>query len=395
MINHWFEPIFPYNLIYDLGLFCLVLLIFFYFYRVKIISGDHLLLFSTLMLTPFLFNGFLFDWTFLPDQSKYLGIAKEVRSNVYNFFSGYENENLSTNSIKIKTASIFYAFSPILSFDTFKSIAIWNRALFLFMIIFFLKKKQFNHNLILLLIFSPSMIFFSSISLRDNLIVIIMLMKIYSFFEKKNFLLIICTVLLGLIKIQNLFVLVFFLVFNLLFKIQKEYHKLPSAAVTVLIFLVFLFFTNFNLDNYINRLIETINEVRYGFFSEEYGSYQGLNIRNIYSNFSIDLDYASIKLILYGFINFIISPLHKINNIFYLVIFVESLALYGIFFYIFSKNFKRFKHISIVWLCTLTLSLFMYSLVIINDAQIHRYKIPVMFFIIFGYASHLKKKNES
>ena len=222
MINHWFEPIFPYNLIYDLGLYCLVLLIFFYFYRVKIISRDLLLLFSTLMLTPFLFNGFLFDWTFLPDQSKYLGTAKEVRSNVSNFFSGYENENLSTNSTKIKTASIFYAFSPILSFDTFKSIAIWNRALFLFMIIFFLKKKQFNHNLILLLIFSPSMIFFSSISLRDNLIVIIMLMSIYSFFEKKNFLLIICTVLLGLIKIQNLLVLVFFLVFNLLFKIKKN-----------------------------------------------------------------------------------------------------------------------------------------------------------------------------
>ena len=395
MINHWFEPIFPYNLIYDLGLYCTVLLVFFWFYSVKIISRDHLLLFSTLMLTPFLFNGFLFDWTFLPDQSKYLGIANEARNHMYNSILGYENEKLPTNSLKIKAASFFYALSPILSFDTFKSIAIWNRALFLFMIIFFIRKKQFNRNLILVLILSPSLIFFSSVSLRDNLIIIIMLMIIYSFFKKKNFLLIICTVFLALIKIQNIVILAFFLILNLLTKIQKKNYKLFSLVITVSIVLIVLFFANFNQVNFINILFETVNEIRYGFFSEEYGSYKGLKIRDIYSNFSLGKDYASLKLILYGFINFITSPLSKINSFFYLVIFVESIALYGIFFYIFSKNFIKFKYISIVWLCTLTFSLFMYSLVIINDAQIHRYKIPVMFFVIFGYSSHLKKKNES
>lgn len=397
MINHWFEPVFPYNLINDLGSYFSILLFFIYFYQKKIIEKKHLILFAVLMLTPFLFNGFLFHWSYFPDQSKYIGMANETRKNIFDFFSGNGFEFPAytgiTTDIKLKTASFVYAFSPILSFDTYKSVAIWNRGLFLFMVIFFIKKKFFKPDLTLLLIVSPSLIFFSSISLRDNLVIISMLMIIYFFFQKKFFLLFLSITFLALIKLQNIMIIIFFLIFKLLFSFNKNK---PMYVFGILFFLTCLIFYNNIFINSFNLLIDEINRIKLGFFMEEYGAYQSFSSEKIFKIYSLDISLKSINMVLSEFINFVFSPILKLSNIFNAVIFLEGIFFYCIFYYLFSRNFIKFTKISMIWLCTLILSLLMYSVVVINDAQIHRYKIPIIIFSIYGYASHLKKvKNES
>ena len=397
MINHWFEPVFPYNLINDLGSYSIVLLFFIYFYQKKIIEKKHLILFSVLMLTPFIFNGFLFHWTYFPDQSKYLGETNEAREYIFDIFSGngfkFPTYTEILSDIKLDTAAFVYAFSPILSFDTYKSIAIWNRGLFLFMVIFFIKNKFFKPDLTLLLIVSPSLIFFSSVSLRDNLVIISMLMIIYFFFQKKFFLLFLSITFLAMVKLQNLMIIIFFLIFKLLFSVNKNK---PMHFFGILFFLTCLIFynnivTNNIITNNFNLLIDEINRIRAGFFLEEYGAYQSFSTEKISKNYSLDISSKSIIMVLSEFINFVFSPIQKLSNIFNALIFLEGIFFYCIFYYLFSRNFIKFTKISMIWLCTLILSLLMYSIVIINDAQIHRYKIPIMIFSIYGYASHLKK----
>ena len=145
MINHWFEPSFPINVIYDITTY---LLSFFYFYYLfkKIINTNLFYLSIISLLTPFFFNGFLFHWSYLPDQSKYIAEANNLRQTfLYNplDFNGFI-KSLNMNSLystKIKIPALIYSFSPIISLETFKGVAIWNRALFLLMIIFLIRKK--------------------------------------------------------------------------------------------------------------------------------------------------------------------------------------------------------------------------------------------------------------
>ena len=39
------------------------------------------------------------------------------------------------------------------------------------------------------------------------------------------------------------------------------------------------------------------------------------------------------------------------------------------------------------------ISYFIYSLIVFNDVTMHRYKIPILFFVIFGYFVNVKKEN--
>ena len=147
----WFEPIFPYNIIFDLSNYLLISFIFLLLFKLKIIKSNLLYLSLIFLSTPFLFNGFLFDWFYLPDQSKYLGQAYDYRETPTNF---YDDSINSYAKLKIALPSLFYAYSPIVTLETYKGISLWNRALFLFNWIFF-KKKNLLMNIILYLCFLP------------------------------------------------------------------------------------------------------------------------------------------------------------------------------------------------------------------------------------------------
>ena len=74
--NWWLTNLgFIYQLIYDLGTYFLLSLIFIYLYKTKIIGINVLYLSLLFLLTPFLFNNSFFSWGMLPDQMKYLNNA--------------------------------------------------------------------------------------------------------------------------------------------------------------------------------------------------------------------------------------------------------------------------------------------------------------------------------
>lgn len=391
MIDHWFEPQILEMFIYDLSNYLIFILILYIFYKKNYIGNKLFLISALFLLTPFLFNGFLFDWSYLPDQSKYLGLSDKIRKNYFGptnlFFCDPKItlglQSCENTSLKVGVSSLFYAYSPILNFESYKSIGFYNRFLFIISAIFFYKKKAINTFLFYLLLFSPSLILFSSVSLRDNLILLIMFFWIFYVYENKYFKAIFFSILILLIKIQNFLVFVFSILLIFLTS-KKKLHQLSMIIVLILI----LSLSIYNFD----EIIGSINKYREGLFIEEYGNYKSISSVIFYENIRLDFNLKSLILIINNALNFFISPLINLNSLFELIILSENIFLYSFLTYLFSKNYKSNKKVTLTWFLILLFSFIMYSIFIFNDAQIHRYKTPIIFFVIFAYNLNLKKK---
>ena len=130
---HWFDPIFPLNLIYNtLNLLTVIFIIFIVAARYNIKKNILILLIITTIL-PLLLNGPLMVWYELPDQSKYFKDAKMFRN--FNF------ESLDTR-ISINLPSAILAYTPIPYLENFNAMGLANRLIFSLFIIFLIVKKK-------------------------------------------------------------------------------------------------------------------------------------------------------------------------------------------------------------------------------------------------------------
>jgi len=142
MPTSWVQPILIYSLIYDVATYLIFSSIFFFVYKKKIISLKYLFINFICLLTPFLFNGFLFDWSQFPDQSKYLNLSYKIRENPEKFLDVI---NLPFQDFKLYLSSAIFSFSPILSMETYTGISLYNRFLFLITLAFLFHKKIFDN----------------------------------------------------------------------------------------------------------------------------------------------------------------------------------------------------------------------------------------------------------
>ena len=217
------------------------------------------------MASPFFFNGLLIDWQMFPDQSKYISGSRFFRKVMYdpqNLIEFLEDKVTR----KVNISSIFYGLFPFVNFETYKSIGFINRFLYLFIIIFLSFKKNIPLNLKLFLIFSPSLTMYSSISLREILILFVMVFLTYLLLYKKYFKVLLLTLFLSLIKIQNL-VLVY-----TPYLLSLSINRVKNVITFYLITFIFILLFYFNSD----YIFFKINTVSFGFFSETYGAYKSV-----------------------------------------------------------------------------------------------------------------------
>lgn len=380
MPSSWIEPVFPYSIIFNFATYFLLSYIFFILFYKKIINFYQLITCLLFLLSPFFFNGFLFEWSALPDQSKYLSKSQELRKTPQMVLDGAKD----FKAIKLYFSSIIFAFSPIISLETYVGISLYNKALFLLSWIFFIKKKYLDEYNAIFFLIMPSLLLYSSVALRDNLIIISMLWLVYFFYEKKFLFTLLIFIIVALLKIQMLFVLLFFIIMSLVIKTNKI--DLKNFLFIILFSILILFFFH-------DFLISKINQYRLGFFMEEYGAYQSESTKQNYQYNIIDLNFSSLLTIMFNFLNFITPPLLKGKT--GILYFLQMLEAFTIIFYLylrikFQKNFNIY--IFYKWLCTLILSYLIYSIIIFNDGTIMRYKTPIIFFIIFGYFANIKKE---
>ena len=390
MPTTWFEPHFIYQISYDLGTYFILSLIFVFLCRKKIINYNLLILSLLLLLMPFVFNGFLFNWDMMPDQSKYLLYAERIRGDLMMVFHRESAVGdlfgdigaIETNQVyvvphKVFTPSILYAFSPIISLETYKGIALVNRAIFLLTWIFLIKKKYLDEYSSIFFILVPSLILYSSVALRDILIFLLMIWFIYFYYEKKIIANIFVVFILYVVKFQMLFTIGTFVILN--FIIKKDNINTLVLFYTILVLSIFTYFTG-------NFILETVNGLRLGFFVEEYGGYRSMSATKNFKYFKIEPNLESLQIVWWSFYNFILPPV--LNGKHSIFAYAHIIEVFFITSYLsirirLDKNFNLNTFIK--WFLILIISYFIFSTVVFNTGTALRYKFPVMCFVIIGY----------
>ena len=395
MPSTWFEPEFLYQISYDLGTYFILSLIFVFLCKKKIINNRILILSLLLLLVPFIFNGFLFAWDYMPDQSKYLLYSQRIREDpsmifhrkmitgdLYDDISQIETNLIYVVPSKVFSPAILYAFSPIISLETYKGIALVNRTVFLLTWIFLIKKKYLDEYSSIFFILVPSLILYSSVSLRDILIFLLMIWFIYFYYEKKTIYTIFVVLILYVLKFQMLFTLGSLVILSSI--IKKDSINLFVLFFSILVLFIFTFFFG-------NDILEILNGLRYGFFVEEYGGYQSMSATKNYQYFKVEASLDSMMTVLWSFYNFILPPV--LNGKQSLFAYAHLLEIFFIMSYVvlrvrLEKNFHL--NIFIKWFLVLVLSYFIFSTVVFNTGTALRYKFPVMCFVVFGYFINTK-----
>ena len=375
-IDHWLEPDFPINYLLDLSNYCILIFLLYFFCKFYKINNFIFYVSCLLIATPFFFNGFLIDWHDFSDQSKYINGARNLRSNFF--------ESIVSTSFfdKIFVTSLFYNMSPTTNFETFRSIGFINRFIFILMILFFINKKYLSLNTLFICILSPSLMLYSSISLREILILTLMIFSIYNFLNKNYLIFFILIVSLLLIKFQNMLIVLFFC---LLWNYIKIQNKKFANFILVIIFV--------GLTPYFDNILEEINLISLGFFSEVY-SYETMFIEQHHQKYTLSNLFYLIPV---KFIKFLISPFPDLMSIKFFLIFLENIIIYYLiyheFFFQYSKKNKNQKMVVKVWLTVLIFSLSLYSIIIFNHGTIHRYKIIILIFILIAFNIQTKMKS--
>ena len=168
--------------ILDILNYSVLIAIFYYIYKKKIISKKELLIYSIFCFTTFLVNEGLIPWNTFWDQQSYVNLAKEIR---YAWLDGNFLPDANEKP-KLIVSSYIMALFPIISFNTINSVAFVNKGIYCLTLIYINYKNKINKSLFFLLLCSPSILIYSSVSLRDLFILSLMLLSIFLFLSEKN-----------------------------------------------------------------------------------------------------------------------------------------------------------------------------------------------------------------
>lgn len=351
------------NLVYIFIIFLIV----YKFYKIKKV---YFLILLMHLFSVFLFNGFLFDPSYMPDQFKYFEVARNIR--MFDFLNK-DNFNFGNN---VYSAGLFFGVFPIPFIKSLYSIGMINFLIYFSIFIFMQKKGLLVSKFIAYFyLFYPSLLLYSSVALRDMLIFSLMFLGTYFILiKKKNLIGFIILFFMVFIKFQNLIIIVSSFVISMFFSIKINVkHSFWGILAFLIVFYMFIDFFS----------IEKINFYRAAFYYE--------NIATIQEKYNeLNTYYEFLKAILPSILKFIFRPLPWVESGGFKVIqFFENIIVCILILYILCKNTKyklwvmqEVKFLNII----LFLSLAIYGLVSYNSGTAVRYKFPfITIYIIYSW----------
>ena len=361
---HLIEDTYYIRFVYDLLTFIIGFLLLIYILNVKKVKCKLNLIFIISFFSPFFFNNILFDWAYFPDQSKYLFIAQSIRN--------FEFELIKHMNISLLLSGLIYSLFPTPLIYSFTTISIISRFLFLFTLVFVYKKYLKDKSVFFFLLFCPSIILYSSVGLREGFLFSFLILFFFYLKKKKTYHVFIFVSLFTLIKPEvGVALILSLIIYYLLFSNMNFNFKAIFLSIGLMIFILF---SDFFLE-YINR--------RYtGYYQEHFKTFP--KIYENYGDMIISLPNA--------FLQFIVSPLFQITNIFRFFQTIENLIIYIYLFSYFKLCYNLNKLKTIYWFIILLLNLSVYSLIVVNPGSIVRYKIALFLFIIL-FLNYSTKKN--
>ena len=320
-------------------------------------------------LGPFIINTFLIDWSFMPDQAKYLRQTQSLR-----YLDFYQSEKYS-----VYVPSLIFSFFPLPFVETINSIGFFNKGILGVFSILLFKQKYINKIYFYFINFLPSIFLYSSLSLKDTLsLVCSLIIAINIIHHRGYFLNIISICLVFFIKMANVAVfLIVFYTYNF-FILQRR----RNLNLLILVFLLLALIFNFN------EVLNFVNKFRRGFYFETYNNFEGF--------MTIGFDFTFFKIVFISLGNFILSPIMNLDSSLKLYQVIENIFMYFLLLIQFIKLYEFEKKKAIFWLCSLIVSLIIYGLFIFDDGTIARYRYVILVFfnfVLYQEYKNVKKTN--
>lgn len=369
--------------ILNLANYSIIIFIIYLFFINKKINFTFFLFLILISSSPFFANEFLFKFWKFPDQSKYLNYAKIYRDNIFCNFNCDYFESWTDVFHQVKYSSLIISLTPLPFIDTVNSLGFFSKFIVIitFLIIISNTNKK-NHKVYLLFLISPTIFLYSSLNLKDAYLISCLLLYAFALIRNKLFFIIILFLIIFILREMYgyfLIVITLFYYFTLRLDAFVKLKKLNNFDVLKLFFvLFFLFFIMFFdiLQNLLNNLLLHL-EVKRIHLTEE---------NNNYYNFAIEpFSIQFYKHALYSTLSGFFAPLSldldfRISHIIF--IFENFLIIYLMFIqlknldnnYFFIKSFAILSYIFVF---------FSIGYVVDNNITTFRYKLPLIFFIMF------------
>ena len=355
--------------------FSILAAILIYYFNLKIISKDILILLLITNLVPIIINLDDAIYNQFPDQGGY-------QDNILLIRNYFDFDNLRHRFENQFLASMLQLI-PIPFINNVAESSYINRFLLCLFFIYMIKNKYLKNNQILILILYPSFIFYSSLFLKETLIIILISYS-YIKLEEKNFSFSFFSIFLAFL-IKPLLAAAFFICF-IAYILTNFFEKFFLKSIIALIAILTLLFPEI-----FHKGLDFLNLQIYNFNSENFAYSTEIKLERNKLAFNLDLITYFLKSVL----DFWLRPyLYETTKFIQTFQFFENLIVLSLFVNLLSKVYSKCKSKFYYFICSITFISLPYSLIVANAGTLSRYRFTILaiFLIIIFYQLNFKKK---
>ena len=376
------------NLLLDFGNFFACLIFIFLcqkYFNIKKIHVYFLILHSLL---PFFINDFFMNYSYMPDQTRYIFYSDIFRNYEDQKMINYGLKNFDNSFFFSKTSTASYLLSlvPVPNTMTIRSLGFANKILFIVLFSYLYKKKILGNYTAYIYLVYPSYALYSGIALKEMLCFMIMILSIekaYNYNLRNFFYIILLCLITYLVKFQHL---VFMLPIIIILILNIGNFKINGYGKSV--YIIFIIFGLVGSSLFFNFYKEEFNNIRLSFFVDDGNITENYNYIDNYLEF--------LKVSIVEITRGLVYPLPAFDgNIYRKFQFLENvLVIFTIIFILFISLKKDFKR-SFIWVIFLFYSMALTSMVVENIGTLSRYKFSIIltYLIFIFYSSKYEKKN--
>lgn len=314
-------------------------------------------------LLPFVLNGVLFSYGYMPDALKYWRTFNAIRAGDLGMADAWMAGNVSKAAVLFGVMPFPFAVSPI-------SLGFFNSFLYSALFFWLYRKQVFTPVSLWFFLLYPSLALYTGMGLRDTFIFLFMVMAVQWAREGRWWLALLPLYFLYAIKFQNFFILGPILLVYVLFGIRRTGISGGRTVAVVAIAMVALITAS-------PVALPEINKFRAAMYVEDGGDLEDVEFINSPGEFVAEGMVSGLY--------FLAKPVPwEANNPLQLVQAGENLLVLWLLFLIVRIAWKQAPRKLMFWLLFMALALSVYGLVVFNYGTAARYRYPfVVIFVLF------------
>nr|WP_207924330.1 hypothetical protein [Marinobacter sp. JH2] len=314
-------------------------------------------------LLPFILNGLLFSFNYMPDAFKYWRSFNAIRAGDLGLIDAWLGGNVSQASVLFSVMPFPFAVSPI-------SLGFYNSFLYSALFFWLYRKRIYTPVSLWFFLLYPSLALYTGMGLRDTFIFVFMVLAVQWAREGRWWLALLPLYFLYAIKFQNFFILGPILLIYVLFGIRRTGVSGGRAVAVVAVAVVTLIAVS-------PIALPEVNKFRGAMYVEDGGDIENVEFIGSPGEFVAEGMVSGLYFLAKPFPWEASNPLQLVQS-------GENLLVLWLLFLIVRMAWKQAPRKLMFWLLFMALALSVYGLVVFNYGTAARYRYPfVVIFVLF------------